>query len=180
MRGYWDCSCAAAGMRSALSSAAALNCLGRSASENSLLKACGTGCGPEILRSNAGKMAREMWGRWCNERGRPERGRQAHITATHQVATLESNIPRRARDCERRSLHGGQGPLRPMCPKNVRPPPGPEPRSVFQSFYKEGGLGAWSPDAGTRPLAMSESRTIKAQDTIASGKKINEAADGEV
>jgi hypothetical protein len=51
---------------------------------------------------------------------------------------------------------------------------------LFQSFYKEGGLGAWSPDARTRPLAMSEAGTIKAQDTIAPGKKINEAADGEV
>jgi hypothetical protein len=44
---------------------------------------------------------------------------------------------------------------------------------LFQSLYKEGRLGAWSPDAGPRPLAMSESGTIKAQDTIALGKKIN-------
>ena len=51
---------------------------------------------------------------------------------------------------------------------------------LFQNFYKEGGLGAWSPDAGARPLGMSESGTIKAQDTIAPGKKINKAADGEV
>ena len=51
---------------------------------------------------------------------------------------------------------------------------------LFQSFYKEGGLGGWSPDAGARPLGISESGTIKAQDTITPGKKINEAADGEV
>jgi hypothetical protein len=51
---------------------------------------------------------------------------------------------------------------------------------LFQSLYKEGGLGAWSPDAGPRPLAVSESGTVKAQDTIARGKKINEAADREV
>jgi hypothetical protein len=51
---------------------------------------------------------------------------------------------------------------------------------LFQSFYKEGGLGAWSPDARARPLGISEPGTIKAQDTIAPGKKINEAADREV
>jgi hypothetical protein len=51
---------------------------------------------------------------------------------------------------------------------------------LFQNFYKEGGLGAWSPDTGARPLGMSESGTIKAQDTIAPGKKINKAADGEI
>jgi hypothetical protein len=50
----------------------------------------------------------------------------------------------------------------------------------FQRFHEKGGLGAWSPDAGARPLAISESGTIKAQDSIALGKKINEAADGEV
>src|SRR4029077_18397614 len=50
----------------------------------------------------------------------------------------------------------------------------------FQSFYKEGGLGAWSPDARARPLGISESGTIKAQDPIAPGKKINEATDGEI
>jgi hypothetical protein len=45
-------------------SAAALNCLGRSASEtgNSLLNAWGTGRGSKILRSNAGKMVREITG----------------------------------------------------------------------------------------------------------------------
>jgi hypothetical protein len=53
-------------------------------------------------------------------------------------------------------------------------------RDLFQSFYKEGGLGGWSPDAGARPLGISESGTIKAQDSIASGEEINEAADGEV
>jgi hypothetical protein len=51
---------------------------------------------------------------------------------------------------------------------------------LFQDFYKEGGLGGWSPDAGARPLGISESGTIKAQDAIAPGKKINEATDGEI
>jgi hypothetical protein len=51
---------------------------------------------------------------------------------------------------------------------------------LFQSFYKDGGLGGWSPDARARPLGISESGTIKAQDTIAPGKKINEATDGEI
>jgi hypothetical protein len=50
----------------------------------------------------------------------------------------------------------------------------------FQSLHEKGGLGAWSPDAGAGPLAVSESGTIKAQDSIASGEKINESADGEV
>jgi hypothetical protein len=51
---------------------------------------------------------------------------------------------------------------------------------LFQSFYKEGGLRAGGPDARAWPLAMSEAGTIKAQDTMALGKKINEPADGEV
>jgi hypothetical protein len=50
----------------------------------------------------------------------------------------------------------------------------------FQSFCKQGGLGAWSPDAGAGPLAVSESGTIKAQDAVALGKKIDDPADREV
>jgi hypothetical protein len=51
---------------------------------------------------------------------------------------------------------------------------------LFQSVYKEGGLRAGGPDARAWPLAMSEAGTIKAQDAMALGKKINEPADKEV